>query len=415
LNSKRRVVVTGVGLVCAVGIGTEQTWRNILAGERGIGAITRFDTSEFSTKIAGEIKDFDVLQYVDKKEARKMDFFIQYAIAASEFAVQDAGLKVIPDIAERVGVDIGSGIGGFSIIEREHITFLEKGPKRISPFFIPASIVNLASGQISMRFKAKGPNLAPCTACTTSTHAIGDATRLIAYGDADAMISGGSEAAITPMGVGGFASMRALSTRNDEPERASRPFDRDRDGFVLGEGAGILVLEELEFARRRGARILAEIVGYGMSADAYHMTTPSEDGDGATRVMENTLKDAGIRPEQVQYINAHGTSTPINDTVESIAIKRVFGNHAKKLAVSSTKSMTGHLLGAAGGLEAGFTVLALRDQILPPTMNYENPDPDCDLDYVPNRARKAPITFAMSNSFGFGGTNGCIIFKKFDE
>ncbi|HEV8131922.1 MAG TPA: beta-ketoacyl-ACP synthase II [Acidobacteriota bacterium] len=415
MNSKRRVVVTGVGLVCAVGIGTEQTWRNILAGERGIGAITRFDTSEFSTKIAGEIKDFDVLQYVDKKEARKMDFFIQYAIAASEFAVQDAGLKVIPDIAERVGVDIGSGIGGFSIIEREHITFLEKGPKRISPFFIPASIVNLASGQISMRFKAKGPNLAPCTACTTSTHAIGDATRLIAYGDADAMISGGSEAAITPMGVGGFASMRALSTRNDEPERASRPFDRDRDGFVLGEGAGILVLEELEFARRRGARILAEIVGYGMSADAYHMTTPSEDGDGATRVMENTLKDAGIRPEQVQYINAHGTSTPINDTVESIAIKRVFGNHAKKLAVSSTKSMTGHLLGAAGGLEAGFTVLALRDQILPPTMNYENPDPDCDLDYVPNRARKAPITFAMSNSFGFGGTNGCIIFKKFDE
>ncbi|HEY3128777.1 MAG TPA: beta-ketoacyl-ACP synthase II [Acidobacteriota bacterium] len=415
MNSKRRVVVTGVGLVSAVAVGTEENWKNILAGKSGVAPITRFETRDFSTRIAAEVKGFDILNYLDKKEARKMDLFIHYAIAASEFAVRHSGLKITAEIQNRVGVDVGSGIGGFSIIEREHEILLQKGPKRISPFFIPSSIINLASGQISMRFGAKGPNLAPCTACTTSTHAVGDASRIIAYGDADVMIAGGSEAAITPMGVGGFASMRALSTRNDEPERASRPFDKERDGFVLGEGAGVLILEEMEFARRRGAHILAEIIGYGMSADAYHITTPSEDGDGATRVMCNTLRDAGIKPEQVNYINAHGTSTPFNDKVESLAIKRVFGEHSKKLAVSSTKSMTGHLLGAAGGLEAGFTVLALRDQILPPTINYENPDPDCDLDYVPNKARKASVTYALSNSFGFGGTNGCIIFKKSDE
>ncbi|MBI3940226.1 MAG: beta-ketoacyl-ACP synthase II [Acidobacteria bacterium] len=415
MNSKRRVVVTGIGLVSAVGVGTQETWKNILAGRSGIGPITRFEPGDFSTRIAGEVRNFDILQYIDKKEARKMDLFIHFAVAASEFAVQDAGLKITDEIRERVGVDIGSGIGGFSTIEREHAILLDKGSRRLSPFFIPSSIVNLASGQISILFGAKGPNLAPCTACTTSTHALGDAFRIITYGDADAMIAGGSEAAITPMGVGGFAAMRALSTRNDEPERASRPFDRDRDGFVLGEGAGILILEELEFARRRDARILAEFVGYGMSADAYHITTPSEDGDGATRVMRNTLRDAGVSPEQVQYINAHGTSTPFNDKIESGAIRRVFGQHASRLAVSSTKSMTGHLLGAAGGLEAGFTVLAIRDQIAPPTINYENPDPECDLDYVPNQARKLSITYAMSNSFGFGGTNGCIMFKRFDE
>ena len=415
MNSKRRVVVTGIGLVTAVGVGTEETWRSILAGSSGIGRITRFNPEGFSTTIAGEVKNFDILQYADKKEARKMDSFIHYAIAASEFAMRDSGLKITPDNADRVGVDIGSGIGGFTIIEREHILLLEKGPRRLSPFFIPSSIINLASGQISIRLGAKGPNLAPCTACTTSTHAIGDACRVIAYGDADAMIAGGSEAAITPMGVGGFAAMRALSTRNDEPQKASRPFDRERDGFVLGEGAGILVLEELEFARKRGGRILAEIVGYGLSADAYHITSPSEDGDGAMRVMVNTLRDAGVPPEEVHYINAHGTSTPFNDRVETAAIKRVFGSHAHKLAISSTKSMTGHLLGAAGGLEAGLTVLAIRDQIAPPTVNYENLDPECDLDYVPNQPRKMPIRYALSNSFGFGGTNGCIMFKRFDE
>ncbi|MBI2822128.1 MAG: beta-ketoacyl-ACP synthase II [Acidobacteria bacterium] len=415
MNLRRRVVVTGVGLVSAVGVGTEETWKSILSGKSGIGAITRFDTKGYSTTIAAEVKDFNVLDFLDKKEARKMDYFIHYAIAAAEFAIRHAGLKITPDIQERVGVDIGSGIGGFSIIEREHETLLSKGPRRLSPFFIPASIINLASGQVSIRFGAKGPNLAPCPACTTSTHAVGDAYRIICYGDADAMIAGGSEAAITPMGVGGFAAMRALSSRNLEPERASRPFDRDRDGFVLGEGSGIVVLEELGFARRRGAPILAEVVGYGMSADAYHITTPSEDGDGATRVMLNTLRDAGVQPEEVQYINAHGTSTPFNDKIETAAIKTVFGEHARKLAVSSTKSMTGHLLGAAGGLEAGLTVLAIRDQIAPPTVNYENPDPDCDLDYVPNQARKISITCALSNSFGFGGTNGCIMFKRFDE
>lgn len=415
MRSNRRVVVTGVGLVSAVGVGTEETWKNILAGTTGIGPITRFEADGFSTTIAAEVKNFDVLEYLDLKEARKMDMFIHFAVAASQFAIKDSGLKITPDISERVGVDIGSGIGGFTTIEREHQTLLAKGPRRLSPFFIPSSIINLAAGQVSIRLGAKGPNLAPCSACTTSTHALGDAFRIIVYGDADAMIAGGSEAAITPMGVGGFAAMRALSTRNDQPQRASRPFDKDRDGFVLGEGAGILVLEELEFARRRGARILAEIVGYGMSGDAYHITSPSEDGDGASRVMQNTLRDAGLRPTDVQYVNAHGTSTPFNDKIESAAIRRVFGEHAYKLAVSSTKSMTGHLLGASGGLEAGLTVLAIRDQIAPPTMNYENPDPDCDLDYVPNLPRKLAITCAMSNSFGFGGTNGCIMFRRFDE
>ena len=415
MNAKRRIAVTGIGLVSAVGIGTEETWRNILAGKCGVGPITRFDARDFSTRIAAEVKGFDVLQYLDTKESRKMDTFIHYAIAAAEFAVRDAGLKITPEIRERVGVDIGSGIGGFATIEREHTTLLERGPKRISPFFIPSAIINLASGQVSIRFGAKGPNLAPCTACTTSTHAIGEACRVICYGDADAMIAGGSEAAITPMGVGGFASMRALSTRNDEPQRASRPFDREREGFVLGEGAGVLVLEELEFARRRGARILAEVVGYGMTGDAYHITTPSEDGEGASRVMYNTLRDAAVPPEEVQYINAHGTSTPANDRIESAAIRRVFGEHAAKLAVSSTKSMTGHLLGAAGGLEAGLAVLAIRDQIAPPTINYENPDPECDLDYVPNHSRPLSITHALSNSFGFGGTNGCIMFRRFDQ
>jgi len=414
LQNKRRVVVTGVGLVAAVGVGTEEVWKNILAGRSGVAAITRFDAKDFSTRIAAEVKNFDILQFVDLKEARKMDAFIHFAIASSEFAIRDAGLKITPEINERVGVNVGSGVGGFTIIEREHTVLMEKGPKRISPFFIPSSIVNLAAGQISIRFGTKGPNMAPCTACTTSTHALGDAFRVISYGDADAMIAGGSESAITPMGVGGFASMRALSTRNDEPERASRPFDRERDGFILGEVAGIVILEELEFARRRGARILAEIVGYGMSSDAYHITSPSEDADGAIRVMRNTLRDAGVKPEEIQYINAHGTSTPANDRIESAAISRVFGDYAGKIAISSTKSMTGHLLGAAGGLEAGLTVLAIRDQIAPPTMNYENVDPECTLDYVPNQARKMPITYAISNSFGFGGTNGCIMFKKFD-
>jgi 3-oxoacyl-[acyl-carrier-protein] synthase II len=414
LQNTRRVVVTGIGLVTPVGVGTDEVWKNILAGRSGIAPITHFDAKDFSTRIAGEVKNFDVLQFIDLKESRKMDMFIHFAIAASEFAMRDAGLKITPEINKRVGVNVGSGVGGFTIIEREHTALMEKGPKRISPFFIPSSIVNLAAGQISIRFGTKGPNMAPCTACTTSTHALGDSFRVISYGDADAMIAGGSESAITPMGVGGFASMRALSTRNDEPEKASRPFDSQRDGFVLGEGAGILILEELEFARRRGARILAEIIGYGMSSDAYHITSPSEDADGAIRVMKNALKDAGLKPSQIQYINAHGTSTPANDRIESAAISEVFGEHARQVAVSSTKSMTGHLLGAAGGLEAGLTVLAIRDQIAPPTINYENADPQCSLDYVPNQARRMPIACAISNSFGFGGTNGCIIFKKFD-
>ena len=409
----RRVVVTGVGLLTPLGLGTEASWEAIRAGKSGVGRITQFDASAFSCQIAGEVKGFDPASYIEKKEIKKMGRFIQFAIPAAEWALKDSGLQITPENAERVGVYIGSGIGGFEIMEREHQTLLEHGPRRISPFFIPAMIVNLASGQVSMRSGAQGPNSATATACTTSAHSIGDSFRIIARGDAEAMICGGTEACITPMGIGGFAAMRALSTRNDEPERASRPWDRERDGFVVGEGAGILVLEDLEGARQRGAPILAEIVGYGMSGDAYHVTAPPENGDGAFRVMRNSLGDAGIGPSQVDYINAHGTSTEVGDRAETVAIKRAFGEHAYKLAVSSTKSMTGHLLGGAGGIEAGITVLAIRDQIAPPTINYENPDPLCDLDYVPNQARPMKIEYALSNSFGFGGTNGCLIFKRY--
>ncbi|HOK47893.1 MAG TPA: beta-ketoacyl-ACP synthase II, partial [Bryobacteraceae bacterium] len=375
--------------------------------------ITAFDASAFPCRIAGEVKGFQPEKWVERKELKKMGRFIQFAIAASEFALSASGLKITEENAEQVGVYIGSGIGGFEVIEREFEQLLNHGPKRISPFFIPATIVNLASGYVSIRTGAKGPNSATATACTTSAHAIGDAFRLIQHGDADAMICGGAEGAICRMGIGGFAAMRALSTRNDEPERASRPWDKDRDGFVVGEGAGILILEELQSALRRGAPILAEIVGYGMSGDAFHISAPPEDGDGAYRVMRNALRDAGIPPESIDYINAHGTSTDVGDRVETLAIKRCFGEHAYKLAVSSTKSMTGHLLGAAGGLEAGLTVLAIRDQILPPTINLECPDEGCDLDYVPNVARPARIEYALSNSFGFGGTNGCLIFKRY--
>lgn len=412
----RRVVVTGIGLLSSVGTGTAETWAGILKGQNGIGPITQFDAAAYSARIAGEVKDFDPLLYVDKKDVKKMGRFIQFAVAASEFAMKSAGLSGFSgEAAERAGVYIGSGIGGFEVIEREHRNLLEKGPSRISPFFIPAIIVNLASGYVSIRYGAKGPNSATATACTTSAHSIGDSFRLIQHGYADVMISGGTEACITPMGIGGFAAMRALSTRNDEPQRASRPWDKDRDGFVVGEGSGILVLEELEHARRRNANILAEIAGYGMSADAHHITAPPEDGEGGYRVMRNAMRDASIAPSQVQYVNAHGTSTGLGDRAETLAMKRAFGEHAYKLAVSSTKSMTGHLLGGAGGLEAGLTVLALRDQIAPPTMNYETPDPECDLDYVPNQARPMPIDYALSNSFGFGGTNGCLIFKRYDD
>jgi 3-oxoacyl-[acyl-carrier-protein] synthase II len=407
------VVVTGVGLVSALGVGTEKTWSNLLAGKSGIGPITHFDTTGFSAKFAAEVKGFDPLQFVEKKELKKMGLFIQFALAAAQFALEQSGLKISPEFADSVGVYIGSGIGGFDVIEREHSALLEGGPRRISPFFIPASIVNLASGFVSIRSGAKGPNSATCTACSSSAHAIGDSFRLIARCEADVMICGGTEAAITPMGVGGFAAMRALSTRNDAPEKASRPFDLDRDGFVVGEGAGIVILEDLGFAQRRGAPVLAEIVGYGMSGDAHHITAPSEDGSGATRVMLKTLADAKVLPEQVGYINAHGTSTPQGDRIETLAIKQAFGEHAYQLAVSSTKSMTGHLLGGAGGLEAGILSLALRDQVIPPTINYEHPDPECDLDYVPQRARKAELEYALSNSFGFGGTNAALLFKRF--
>jgi len=401
-------------LVTALGVGTEESWKNILAGKSGVAPITHFDTTGFSTTIAAEVKGFDPLQFIEKKELKKMGLFIQFALAASKFAMEHSGLKVTPEVADRAGVYIGSGIGGFDVIEREHTALMQGGPRRISPFFIPASIVNLASGFVSIRWGARGPNSATCTACSSSAHAVGDSFRIISRCDADVMICGGTEAAITPMGVGGFAAMRALSTRNDAPEEASRPFDRDRDGFVIGEGAGIIILEELGFAQRRGANILAEIVGYGMSGDAYHITAPSEDASGGIRVMQNTLADAKVLPEQVEYINAHGTSTQYNDRLETLAIKKVFGDHSKKLAVSSTKSMTGHLLGGAGGLEAGLTTLALRDQILPPTINYQNPDPDCDLDYVPNQARRAAVRYALSNSFGFGGTNAALLLKTFE-
>jgi 3-oxoacyl-[acyl-carrier-protein] synthase II len=410
----RRVVVTGVGLVSALGIGTEETWKGLLAGRSGASTITLFDASQHSTRFACEVKGFDPLGWVDKKDVKKMDRFIQFAVAASDFALKDSGLDVAATDAEMVGVYIGSGIGGFGTIEREHEAMLKGGPRRISPFFIPASIVNLASGWVSIRTGAKGPNSATCTACTTSAHAVGDSFRLVQRGDADAMIAGGSEAAITPLGVGGFCAMRALSTRNEDPARASRPFDKDRDGFVIGEGAGIVILEELEHARRRGAPIYCEVVGYGMSSDAYHISAPCENGEGAVRVMRRTLKDGAVEPSVVDYVNVHGTSTPVGDRIEVIALKEVFGEHARKMAISSTKSMTGHLLGAAGGLEVGITALALKEQIIPPTINNENPDPECDLDCVPNVARKADLRYALSNSFGFGGTNGALLFRRFE-
>jgi 3-oxoacyl-[acyl-carrier-protein] synthase II len=410
----RRVVVTGIGLVSPLGVTREETWGGLIRGRSGVDRITHFDASNFPVRIAAEVKDFDPLRFMDRKEAKKLDPFQQFAVAAAQEAVDDSGLVVEPGLADRVGTFIGSGIGGFSSIEREHARFLEGGPDRISPFFIPASIVNMAAGHVSIRFGAKGPNSATATACSAGAHATGDSFKLIQRGDTDVMICGGSEAAITPLAVGGFASMRALSRRNDDPVRASRPFDLDRDGFVVGEGSGILILEELEMARSRGAKIYAEVVGYGMSGDAYHMTQPVEDGDGAVRAMVNALSDAGVRHDVVDYINAHGTSTKYNDRVETQAIKRVFGGHARRLAISSTKSMTGHLLGAAGGLEAAISLLAIHRQLIPPTINYETPDPDCDLDYVPNEARPATIGYALSNSFGFGGTNAALLFKRYE-
>jgi len=415
VTQKRRVVVTGVGLVSPLGIGTEETWQGLLAGRSGAGPITHFDASQHSTRFACEVKGFDPLRWLDKKDLKKVDRFIQLAIAAADLALGDAGLDVRANDPLRTGVFIGSGIGGFATIEREHEALLKGGPRRISPFFIPSSIVNLASGWVSIRTGAKGPNSATCTACTSGAHAVGDSFRLIQHGDAEVMIAGGAEAAITPLGVGGFCAMRALSTRNDEPQRASRPFDRDRDGFVIGEGAGIVILEELEHARRRGARPYCELVGYAMSSDAHHISAPCEDGDGAIRVMKATLADAGVAPELVDYVNVHGTSTPRGDAVETIAAKAVFGAHARSLALSSTKSMTGHLLGAAGGLESGIVALVLRDQVLPPTINLENPDPECDLDCVPNTARRQPVRYALNNSFGFGGTNGALLFKRYED
>jgi 3-oxoacyl-[acyl-carrier-protein] synthase II len=400
--------------VSSLGIGTEANWAGIKAGQSGVGTITKFDASQFATRIAGEVKNFDPLAFIEKKDVKKMDIFIQYAIAASQFAMDDAKLTVTPELSRRVGVFIASGIGGFTTIEREHKALLEGGPRKISPFFIPSAIINLAAGQVSIRYGAKGPNSATCTACSASAHAIGDAFEIIKRGGADVMIAGGSEAAITPMGIGGFGALRALSTRNDEPARASRPFDKDRDGFIVGEGAGVLILEEYELAKARGARIYAELVGYGMSADAYHITAPSEDGDGAFRVMTEAIESAGITTADVDYINAHGTSTPQGDQLETLAIKRCFGEHARDIAVSSTKSMTGHLLGAAGGLEAGITVLAVCDQIAPPTINLDHPDEACDLDYVPHCSRPLKIDYALSNSFGFGGTNAALLFKRFE-
>ena len=410
----RRVVVTGVGLLSSVGVGTEANWTAVCAGHGGIGPITHFDATHFAARIAGEVKGFDPLNYFEKKDVKKVDVFIQFAVAAAQFAVEDAKLEVTPENADQVGVFIASGIGGFSTIEREHLELINGGPRRISPFFIPASIINLAAGHVSIRFGARGPNLATCTACTASAHSIGESFEIIRRGDADVMIAGGSEASITPMGVGGFAAMRALSTRNDDPAHASRPFDKDRDGFVIGEGAGIVILEELEVAQRRGARIYAEIIGYGLSGDAFHLTAQPPDANGAVRSMQMALRKAGVRPDQIDYINAHGTSTPINDPTETRAVKKTFGDHAYKLAMSSTKSMTGHLLGAAGGLEAGISALAVYHQVAPPTINLVDPDPACDLDYVPNTLRKMPISYALSNSFGFGGTNGTLLLKKYE-
>jgi len=410
--SRRRVVITGLGIISPVGNTVNEAWSNIVAGKSGISRITRFDPSAFSAQIAGEVRGFDVTQYMSAKEARRMDTFIHFGMAAATQALRDSGLQVTPENAERIGVNIGSGIGGLPVIEETHDDYLKGGPRKISPFFVPATIINMISGNLSIMYGLKGPNLAMVTACTTGTHCIGESGRLIEYGDADVMIAGGSEATISPLAVGGFASARALSTRNDDPATASRPWDKDRDGFVLGEGAGVLLLEEYEHAKRRGARIYAELAGFGMSADAHHMTAPPDDGEGAARCMTNALRNAGLNVDQIDYINAHGTSTPLGDIAETIAVKRCFGEHARKLAVSSTKSMTGHLLGAAGGVEALFSALALYEQVAPPTANLIHQDPACDLDYVPNVARPMTVRAALSNSFGFGGTNGTLIFTR---
>ncbi len=410
--SRRRVVVTGLGIISPVGNGVPEAWKNILAGTSGITRITRFDASPFSSQIAGEVKGFDPAQHLSAKEARRFDTFIHYGLAAAIEAIKDAGLDFDRERREQVGVCIGSGIGGLPLIEETHKTMLASGPRKISPFFIPGSIINLLAGQLSIMYGLKGPNLALVTACTTANHCIGDAGRLIEYGDADVMIAGGSEACVSPLVLGGFCAARALSSRNDDPAAASRPWDQDRDGFVLGEGAGILALEEYEHARKRGARIYCELAGYGMSADAHHITAPCEDGEGAVRCMANAMRNAGLNPEQVDYINAHGTSTPLGDVAETVAVRNCFGAHARKLAVSSTKSMTGHLLGAAGGVEAVFSTLALHEQVAPPTINLVNPDPKCDLDFVPNSARRMKIDVVISNSFGFGGTNGSLVFRK---
>ena len=410
----RRVVVTGLGLISPLGIGTEATWDGLVSGRSGAGQITRFDTSDFTVKIAAEVKGFDGSEWLESKDLKKFDLFVHYAVAATEMALRQSGLEISDGNADRVGVVIGSGIGGFPMIERNNQVLLEKGPRRVSPFFIPGAIINMCSGLVSIRTGAKGPNMATCTACSTSAHAIGDAALYIKHGYADAIIAGGSEAVVSPMPLAGFSSMRALSTRNDEPERASRPWDRDRDGFVIGEGAGIVILEELEHARRRGAPILAEVLGFGMSSDAFHISAPCEDGDGAIRVMRQALEDARVRPDQVDYINAHGTSTPLGDRVETIAIKAVFGEDAHTVMVSSSKSMTGHLLGAAGGFEFGVSVLAITNGVVPPTINLDNPEPEDDLDYVPHTAREAPVRVALSNSFGFGGTNACLVVGRFE-
>lgn len=414
-NGERRVVITGVGLVSPLGTGNEKNWEAVLQGKSGISRISKFDVSQYSSQIAGQVSDFDPLQFIDKKDLRKMDLFIQYAFAAAEMAVQDSRIASERLQGERAGVYIGSGIGGIGFIEETHKVLLEKGPGRVSPFFLISTIINEASGQVSIKYRSKGPNSATATACTTSTHAIGDSFRIIARGNADIMIAGGAEAPITPLGVAGFCAMRALSVRNDEPEKASRPFDAERDGFVVSEGAGIVIMEVLDSALKRDADIYAEVVGYGMSADAYHVTAPSLDGEGAVQCMKMAIEDSGIDPAEIDYINAHGTSTPYNDKIETLAIKRVFGDHAYKIGVNSTKSMTGHLLGAAGGLEAAYSVLSLKNKIMPPTINYEHPDPDCDLDYIPNKARPADFRYALSNSFGFGGTNGTLILKRFEE
>lgn len=412
---KRRVVITGLGLITPLGIGVEASWGAFLEGKSGIGRITHFDASDLPVQIAGEVKGFDPSLYMEQKEIKKMDRFIHFALAASTMAIEDSGIKITGENAERVGVIIGSGIGGLPAIEHYHKVYLEKGYRRITPFFIPMLIINLASGQVSIKFGAKGPNSAVATACATGSHAIGDAFKIIQRGDADVMIAGGTESVITPLAIGGFAVMKALSTRNNEPERASRPFDVDRDGFVMGEGAGIVILESLENAKARGARIYAEIVGYGMTSDAYHITAPAPEGEGAATCMNLALKDAGVSPDVVDYINAHGTSTKYGDEIETAAIKKVFGEHAYKLSVSSTKSMTGHLLGAAGGVEAVATILSIYNDVIPPTINLDNPDPECDLDYVPHRARHRNVKFALSNSFGFGGTNACLLFKKYRD